>query len=153
MKTVKRLLMSMVMVAVLVLPAFAEVGITDLGVTNKFTANYTTVANVSSNSVYLPKTTDVGLELQIQGDAAGTGLITMTFARSYDGIAWETTPRFTWQVPLNGTTAVVGVTNIAASTIQSAAYLKCVSIANADATANATNCVLRVVRKTIKPSP
>ena len=134
-------------------PALADIGITDLGVTNKFTASYTTVANVSSNSVYLPKTTDVGLDLQVQGDAAGTGLLTLTFARSYDGIVWETTPRFTWQVPLNGTTAVVGVTNIPSTSIYTAGYLKCVSVANADASCNATNCVLRVIRKTIKPSP
>jgi len=144
------------MLALLVLsalPSRADVGVVDLGVTNKFVASVNTTVNISSNSVFLPKVDAVGLEMRFQGDAAGTGLITATFARSVDGVYWETTPRFTFIAALNGTTAVVAYTNLVNSIIGPAAYLKCISVTNADGTANATNAVIRVIRKTLKPSP
>jgi len=133
--------------------ARADVGLTDLAITNTIKAAVLTTANVSSNSAYVSKVDSVGLELQCQGDAAGTGAITLTLQRSLDGLIWETTPKFTWATALNGTTAVVAYTNLADTLIGPAAYFRVYSISNGDGTANATNCVLRVIRKTLKPSP
>jgi hypothetical protein len=145
-------LMTIAMLAALAMPALADVGVIDMGVTNKFTANYTTTANMG-NSVKLTKNDTVGVQVAVQGDAAGTGAITATFARSLDGTTWETAPRFTMACALNGTTAVVQYTNFPNTIIGPVGYIKLISVQNADATANATNASIKIITKTLKPSP
>ena len=140
-------------IAMVATVALADVGITDLVVTNKVTASNLTTANVSGNSAYLSKSDRAGIELQCQGNAVGTGAITLTLQRSLDGTVWETTPTLTWATALNGTTALVAYTNLTADILGSAAYLRIYSISNGNATADATNVVVRVIRKTLKPSP
>ena len=151
----KKLFKSLLMAACALVAtvAMADVGITDLTVTNTVTPGVLTTGNVSSNSAYLSKIDRVGLELQCQGSAAGNSNITLTLQRSLDGIVWETTPMLTWATALNGTTALVAYTNLSEDIIGLAAYLRVYSISNGNATANATNVVVRVIRKTIKPSP
>jgi len=143
----------MAAIALVATMAMADVGITDLTVTNTVTASFLTTGNVSSNSAYLSKVERAGIELQCQGSAVGNSNITLTLQRSLDGIVWETTPMLTWATALNGTTALVAYTNLTADILGAAAYLRVYSISNGNATANATNVVVRVIRKTIKPSP
>jgi hypothetical protein len=88
--------------------------------------------------------------LKFQGDGAGTGAITVTFARSSDGTVWETTPRVAWVTALNGNTAVVAYTNLNAALLGSAPYIKVMSIANADASRAATNASLTLVKKNLR---
>ena len=125
-----------------------------MAITNKIAPGTTlTAAGVLGNGVRISKTDAAALELKMQGDAAETLGVTFTFARSADGTTYETTPRFTWVATLNGTTAVVAYTNLSNAVIGPAAYLKCVSIVSAATNANATNVTLRVLTKTLKPSP
>jgi hypothetical protein len=138
--------------AVLVLPAMAEVGTIDFSITNSIAANATTSVNLG-NAVSVTGQDNAGLMLKVQGNAAGTGLITITFARSPNNTDWETSPKFTWVNSLNGTTAVVGYTNLSSTWIGAAGYLKVVSIVNADASCTGTNASLTLVKKTIKASP
>ena len=111
----------MAAIAMVATVAMADVGITDLTVTNTVTASFLTTGNVSSNSAYLSKVERAGIELQCQGSAAGTGAITLTLQRSLDGSVWETTPLLTWATALNGTTALVAYTNLTADILGSAA--------------------------------
>ena len=85
--------------------------------------------------------------LEVLKDLAGA--VTFTLARSPDGTVWETTPRWTWAVTLNGTTEVVAVTNIAGSIIGATHSLKVISVANADDTI-VTNAYLKVVKKQVQ---
>lgn len=102
--------------------------------------------------IEIPKVNNVGLVLRFTGAGAATDNLTLTFARSVDGSNFETAPRFTWKVALNGTTAVVGYTNLVESTIGAARYLRLVSAQN-EGTNNATNVYIEVIKKTIKASP
>jgi hypothetical protein len=138
--------------AVAMLPAMADVGTENVGITNSIVNNATTSANVG-RAIKIDKQDNVGLLFKFQGTAAGTDAITITFARSVDGTTWETTPRFTWATALNGTTAVVTYTNLNSSLIGAAGYLKVISIQNASATVLGTNASLTVIKKTLKPSP
>lgn len=130
-------------------PAFADFGTTDLGINSRITNNATFTSNTGS-PVKLANHDNVGFAFRFQGDQAGTGAITLTFARSVDGTNWETTPRFTWSVALNGNTAVVAYTNFPSAVIGAAGYLKVAQIANADANATATNASLTLIRKSLK---
>ena len=139
-------------VAALAIPAMADVGTIDFGITNKVINNATTTVNLGSG-VLIDKQDQCSFEFRYQGDQAGTGGLTITFARSSDNVNFETTPRFTWAPVLNGNTAVVAWTNFPSAMIGASGYIKVISIANADVNASATNCVLRLVKKTIKFAP
>ena len=115
-------------------------------------SNTSITANLG-NAVKIAKTDNVGIMMACQGNASGTGVVTITWARSADGITYETTPRFTTLCVLNNTTAVASYTNISASVIGPSQFIKLVSIANADATASGTNASIKVFVKTLKPSP
>lgn len=145
-----RLVFAFAMLAFLCLfamPAQADVEAQNVGITNTITANNTTTANLGSGIVVKNDRT-LGAELRLQGNAAGTGAITVIFARSTDnGTTYETTPRFTWATALNGTTAVVARTNLPSWFIENSTHIKVVSIQNADASAGGTNAALYVSRQ------
>ena len=96
--------------------------------------------------VPLGNATRYDLVVKMQGSQAGTGLVTLTMARSHDGETIETTPRFTSAFALNGNTAVVGYTNLDTH-IKAARYLHLISAQNADASASATNVTITIVPK------
>jgi hypothetical protein len=126
---------------------FADVSVIDVGMTNTLVANATQTANLG-NPVQVSPQTSVGLALSFVGAAAVTGNVTLTLARSADGTKWETTPQFTFIVPLNGTNSVVGVTNLPSSVIGSFKWIKVVSAANSAASNNSpTSVVLEVIKK------
>lgn len=133
-----------------VVPAFADVAVEAM--LSAGTVTNETTRTTGFTAVEIPKVNNVGLALRFTGAGAATDNLTLTFARSVDGSNYETTPRFTWRVALNGTTAVVGYTNLVESTIGAARYLKLVSIQN-EGTNNATNVYVEVIKKTIKASP
>jgi hypothetical protein len=136
-------------------PAHADPsGPTDFGITNSIAAATTnTSAQTIGNALPVSKFDSVGLVFNAQGSASGSSNITITFARSLDGTNYETTPQLTWTVAANGTTQVIAYTNLSNTYLGPAAYLKVVSIANANATANMTNASLTLGTKSIKPSP
>lgn len=141
--------------AILLAAAFtvqAEVGMVSFGITNTIGKDATTSVNLGS-ALSVTGQDNIGLMLKTAGSEAGTGLVTITFARSPDNVNWETSPRFTWVNSLNGVTPVVGYTNIPSSVIGAAGYIKVVSIVNADANVNGTNSALYLVKKTIKAAP
>lgn len=135
-------------IGLMALPAAGGVGTVNPGITNSIINNATTTVNVGT-AVKVNDYDNVGVEFMFQGDRAGTGGLTVTFARSVDNVSWETTPRFAWAPALNGNTAVVAYTNFPSSIIGGAGWIKVVSIANADVSATATNARLRVILKKI----
>ena len=132
--------------------ARADVSSQDFGVTNSWKSSTTTTANMGA-VVKIDKEDNCAVVVQMQGDAAGTGAVTVTFKRSYDGTTFETTPKFTAIFALNGNTAVVGYTNLSSSVLGAAGYLAIASVQNADGSCNATNCSVLLLKKTVKPSP
>jgi len=147
----KKYLIGLVAAAVVALsvPAWAEVGTQTLNVTNTITKNATELLDLGgTNSV--PNQDNIGIQLSFIGDQAGTGALTFKFARSLDGTTWETTPSFALVTALNGRTAVAYTTNWS---IGAFGYYKLQSVVNADANAAATNVVIKIGKKTIRPSP
>lgn len=134
--------------ALFALSAPAQVSVINVGITNSVINNATTSTSMG-NVINVSKQDFVGMEFRGQGDRAGTGIQTLTFARSTDGTTFETTPRFTWTLSLNGNTAIVGYTNFPNAVIGGAHSIKLVSIANADASATVTNTSLRVLLKRV----
>jgi hypothetical protein len=65
-----------------------------------------------------------------------------------DGTTFETTPRQTNGFSLNGTTAVVGFTNL--TQLGATHTLRLVSAQNDDNVASATNVTISVVKKVVK---
>lgn len=129
------------------LPAFADVSTDNVGITNTIAANTTTTLNLGSG---IPVKNDrtLGAELRLQGNASGTGAVTVVWARSLDeGTTYETTPRFSWVTALNGTTAVVARTNLPSWFLENSTHVKIISIQNADASAGGTNASLRIARQ------
>ena len=138
--------------AALAMPAMAEQGYTSFGCTNTVRSNMTVTVNLG-NGLKIDNQDNAGIMVRAQGDAAGTGTITVTWARSHDNSNFETTPRFTTLLALNGNTAVLFYTNWSTAVVGAAGYIKPVSIANADTGANATNFTIWLVKKTVKPAP
>ena len=120
--------------------------VTSVGITNAMAADTTNTVGITN---LLDYHRDVGLVLRAQGSAADTGNITVTLVRSANGTLWETTPKITWVVALNGTAEVVAVTNLQVHQIGAMPYLKVLSIVNA-ATNSATNLQLSIVRKAVR---
>ncbi len=79
----------------------------------------------------------------------------MVIARGGASGKFETVPGIVWKaVLLNGAgVQVTAYTNLDTAALGAAKYLKVMYATNADGTANATNVVLRLIKKTIKPSP
>ena len=147
-------LLTLAMAAALVLAAFTAQA--DTGVDTALSAGTITNATTRTSGftdVEITKQDNVGVVCRFTG--AGTNAVdtlVVTFARSADGSNFETTPRWTWPVPLNATTAVVGYTNLDATALGAARWLRVVSIQNTGDN-NATNVYLEVIKKTVKPSP
>lgn len=124
--------------------ARADVGTVTLlsgTLTNNSTWTINSTAKVDDNEI-------VGVQAVATGNQAGTGNITLTFARSGDGVEFETTPRFTWVFALNGTTKVVAYTNLT-TTVGAAHSIRLVSVANADASCSATNATILLIKKRV----
>jgi len=147
MKQIKALIIIAAILAASVATALADAGTQDFGITNQIVAAGTESSNVGS-AINVSKQVDGGLGLvaRVQGSSAGTSNITVTLARSPDGTVWETTPRFTWIFPLNGTTEVVAYTNLASGLLGAAHSVKIISVANADDTI-VTNAYIKAVLK------
>lgn len=132
----------------ILLPVQAAVSVVNVGITNSIAANGTTTANMG-NAVLVDNHDNVSAVLAFQGSAAGTGNITVKFARSADGDTYETIG-FTSAIAANGTNAVVGWIDIPVTTLGTAKYLKVLSIANAEAAMVATNASLKIVLKKVR---
>lgn len=123
----------------------------DTGAVNLFTNG--TVAN---NTTRTTGFTDVKVNdneiVSLQVEAAcvqvGTGDLRLTLARSKDGLTFETAPRQVIGFALNGTTAIVGFTNL--TQLGGTHTLRLISVQNADASAIATNVTISVVKKTVR---
>lgn len=131
--------------------ALADVGVVNVGATNKIGLSATTSANLGG-AVNVGKSSSVGVYMAFAGSDAGTGQVLYTWVRSYDGVTYETSPGFKTSAAFNGLTPVVVYTNIASSSLEGVKFIKLSSIANADAI-NGTNASVKVAIKTIKPSP
>jgi hypothetical protein len=147
----KRIYTIIGLAGLMALPAVAEVGTIDFAITNKIGLSATTSTNLG-NAVPVQAQDNCSLVLKFAGSDAGTGAVTVTLARSADNVNWETTPRWSFAAAFNGLTPVVFWTNMPASQLGAAGYVKVVSIVNAD-TINGTNASLTLVKKTIKASP
>jgi hypothetical protein len=132
------------------LPAKADVSVINVGITNLIGTNLTSTAGMG-NPVAVKNDSSVGAELRFAGSASGTEAVTMIWARSMDGgTTYETAPRWSWVMALNGTTAVVARTNIPSWFVENSTHIKVISIANASTTANGTNASLRVSQQRFK---
>lgn len=134
------------MASLLAVSGVAQVSVINLGCTNSIAVN-TTIAENMGNAVNLERHTTVGIESRFQGSAAGTTAVIHLFKVSTDGTTYETLPSFAFNVPQNGTTAVVAFTNMPATHLGAAKYLKLYSIQNQDADAVLTNYSVRVILK------
>ena len=131
--------------------AKADVGTQSIISSATFTND--TTRTTGFTDVKIDKQDNIGVLLSFQGNGSGSDEITVTFARSGDGTTFETTPRFTWAIPANGTTAVVAYTNLSSAVIGSAGYLRVISVQNASTNRNMTNSSITIIKKTVKPSP
>lgn len=101
------------------------------GTSNALANATTTVGAVIS----CQKQSKVGVSITSALDAASTGVLTYNYAHSVDGVKYETT-NATIVIASNGTNVITVQTNL--DTL-GGGYIKLVSIANTNATANATN--------------
>ena len=151
----KKLLLILSAVA-LALLAFTPPACADTGVEPVISAGtFTNAATRTSGftAIEVSKQVQCGVVLRFTG--SGTNAVDnliVTFGRSANGTNIETVPRWTWSVPLNATTAVVGYTNLNADALGAARYLHVISVENTG-NASATNAYIEVIKKTIKPSP
>jgi Flp pilus assembly protein TadG len=112
----------------------------DLGVTNVLALVATQTSDLGTY-VDIRNWENVSMAFTFYGAALGDGLttssnVTVTFARTTgnptsSSALWETTPKFTWAVPANGTNVVVAVTNLPRDSISGITGFKVVSIQNA----------------------
>ncbi len=110
--------------------------------------NTTTVTANLGNAISLNAVESLGFAYTWQGSVAGnTNNITFTFARSIDNTNWETTPKLTWVIPMNGATTNTAYTNWGSAYIGPAAWIKILSAQNGDNACNATGGVFKVSKK------
>lgn len=140
--------------ALVALPIKADIAPTDLAATNAVNASVT-LTTCTGNALKIDKQDNCGLTMSFTANIAAetTNGVTLTFKRSLDNSVWETIPTFTWFVPANGLTKVVGYTNLSTATIGGVGYFKISSIVSGCAVANCTNFVVKVIKKTIKKAP
>ncbi len=117
-----------------------------------FTSGNASIA--SSGSTNIPanvavitarKNSNVGIEASFKQSGASTNNVVFNFARSLDGVNYETTPSVVITAPANGTNSVVAVTNVSLGAVGA---LKLQSISNGSASTTTTNAV---VKFSIKP--
>lgn len=91
----------------------------------------------------------VGVEFTFAGSAAGAtdGSVTLTIARSADGVTWETTPGIALALTPNGTNTVVGVTNISDAAVGAFNWVKAVKLVNGSTNGSLSGLALRWVFK------
>lgn len=142
----KTILSILILAATLVSTWGAAVSVVNISATNSIAVN-TTISENMGNAVQIANHRDVGLEVRFQGSAAGTTAVIYTFLRSNDGTTWETVPGLTAGFAQNGTTAVVGYTNLPLAAIGAAGWIKLSSVQNQDADAVLTNHSVRIILK------
>jgi hypothetical protein len=152
----KRILITVAVLAALVLPVLADVSTQDISCTNTAVYNATQSANMG-NAVKLDKTDMVGVMVRIQGNNAAvvTGSssnVVFTFSRSGNGTTYETTGGLTVTNTFNADSAVNTWTPWTKDQIGAAGYIKLVSIYNPHSAVSATNVQVIIVKKSIKPS-
>lgn len=118
---------------------------TDFGTTTTVAAAATVTSGLG-DGLDLDKWKDFALMCTFSGATSATnvGNIVITFARSiYDkdssSAIWETTPQFTWTIPLNQSNTVVAFTNLGKDWVSGVRSIKPVSIQNTSAHAVTTN--------------
>jgi len=91
-------------------------------------------ATVSPAAVFtLTKFNNVALQLTAKASGStDTNAVTASFAKSVDGVTYETTPSVTLAVTSSSTNAITGVTNAALGAV---GYLKLTSIVNSNTNA------------------
>jgi hypothetical protein len=142
------LVLALMAMAFLAPPAKAQVvtgSAVDFGITNTITVG-TITANMGSG-VYVGGQSTASLELQFVSTATNVGNLTLTFLRSKDNSTWETTPKFTWGIPMNGTNLVVAWTNLPASTLGAAQWIKCIQAVHDTSSGSASSVLLSLVKK------
>lgn len=144
----KKLLTSLTLTAVLCLAVQlpAQVSVINLSATNSIAVN-TTISENMGNAVNLERHKTCGIEARFQGSAAGTTDVIYLFRLSSDGTTYETGSTFKFSLAQNGTTAVVGVTNVPETHLGAFKYMKLYSVQNQDADAVLTNHSVRIILK------
>jgi len=90
-------------------------------------------ATVTPGSVItMTKSNNVAFQIFATSLAGSTNAVTANFAKSVDGVTYETTPSVTLAVTANGTNAVSALTNVATGAV---GYLKLTSIVNGNTNA------------------
>lgn len=138
--------------ALIALPAFADVGTQNTSCTNLAAAATTTTANLGS-AVKVDSTDSVGVTIKFSGSAAGTGAVVWRMVRSPNGIDYESTANnyLVCSNALAGATSITNYYSIPSDYIRGAQYVKLLNIQNYDASANATNLSIIVSTKNAKP--
>lgn len=72
---------------------------------------------------------NVGLQAEFALSGTGTGNVVLSFAKSLDGVTYETVPSVTLTIAGSGTNVVSGLTNVS---MGAAGSLKLVSVTNAN---------------------
>lgn len=111
------------------------------GVTNGIAANTTQTINSPATITRWP---GLCLTVGFNQSGAGTGNTTFTFAKSADGVNWETSPFLAIALAGNGTTAVNYVTNFSEGSLPG--YIRLVSIANTNASLYLTNVIAQYAK-------
>jgi hypothetical protein len=129
----------------------ADVSRMSFNCTNSIAAAATITANMG-DALPLSAHTAVGIEHRFTGTAAATASNVITFARANTESPvttdWETVPRLTVSFAGNGTTHVVGYTNLPVAAIGAARWIKIISIQNGDDdSVMATNSVWLIIKK------
>ena len=86
----------------------------------------------ATTAVVVTKFDNVAFQFTAHSTADATNAVTANFAKSVDGVTYETTPSVALPVTLNGTNAVSAVTNLSTGAV---GYLKLKSIVNSDTNA------------------
>lgn len=130
-------------------PARADVGTVDLAITNTITTAATEV-NCLGATNYIDKVQRIGFMFTGQcKEADSVSNLTVIFVRSKDGVTFETTPGITWTFPVNAANPFAAYTNL---NVPSARAIKVLSI-QSEALDDVTNAALKIIKKTVKPSP
>lgn len=149
-KFLTTLLVGTILAFLTVPPIQADVGTINLGVTNFFKAQTGYFgAQYSTNTIPCDNVDNFDLVLTGAGSAAGTDVITLSFAPCVDAsrtlLATNTTYSFSFAAP--GANAFRVRTNFPASVVGSAGAFALVQITNAAANCNLTNVTLHMVKK------
>lgn len=102
------------------------------------TSNYTTIV------FDVRKQKDVMVEGSFKATGTNESSITLTLQPSLDGVTFDSTTVWSWTITANGTSTVVGSTNIA---LGGAGFVRLASIANPNATQGLTNILVRYAVK------